>query len=410
MPHDESPQKPHAVETPPLASGTVRRRYEAMAQSGEIAPDASQAALADQLDRLIDALAKPATKNGNGALRWLRARGTAAGSPRGLYIWGGVGRGKTLLMDLFFAEAPVKAKRRVHFHAFMGDVHDRIAARRGRAKSGGKGRADPIAAVADEIASETALLCFDEFAVYDIADAMILGRLFAKLFAHGLVVVATTNVAPDDLYKDGLNRTLFLPFIALIKERMAAFHLDAPRDYRLDAAGGERRYITPLGPEADACLDAHFRHFAGGAKGERAELHNKGRRIVVPLAAGAVARFSFDNLCGLPLGAGDYLKVAGAFRILIIADIPILSPARRDEAKRLINLVDTLYDKRVRVIVSADAEPHALWQGEDGAETFEFARTASRLIEMRSDSYWENAGAPAPETKKAQAVRPGPLQ
>ncbi len=391
-------------------SHTVRRRYEAMALSGEIAPDASQAALADQLDRLIAALKKSARDNGNGALGWLLSRGAKAEPPRGLYIWGGVGRGKTLLMDLFFATAPVEAKRRVHFHEFMGDVHDRINARRRLAKSDGKSIAEPIAAVARQLAAETKLLCFDEFAVYDIADAMILGRLFSKLFAKGVVVVATTNVAPDDLYKDGLNRALFLPFIALLKERMTVFHLDAPRDYRLDAAGGERRYVMPLGPEADACLDAHFHYFCGGDGGARAELHNKGRRIVVPLAAGGAARFSFDDLCGRPLGAGDYLKVAEAFHTVIVAGIPILAAARRNEAKRLINLVDTFYDKRVRLIVSAEAEPHALWEGKDGAETFEFARTASRLVEMRSDSYWENAGAPSPETKKAQAVRPGPLE
>ncbi len=389
----------------------MRQRYEALAESGEIAPDASQAALADELDRLIGELASAPRKNGNGALGWLRGRSRAgSAAPRGLYIWGGVGRGKTLLMDLFFAAAPVKAKRRSHFHEFMGDVHDRIAAHRRRSKSEGKSRSDPIAAVANEIASETSLLCFDEFAVYDIADAMILGRLFSKLFAKGFVVVATTNVALDDLYKDGLNRALFLPFIALLKERMIDFHLDAPRDYRLDSTGSERRYVTPLGPEAGACLDAHFRYFAHGAKGAPTEIHNKGRRIVVPEAAGEVARFSFEDLCGRPLGAGDYLKVADAFRTVIVAGIPILSPARRNEVKRLINLVDTLYDKRVRLIASAEAEPHELWEGKDGTEAFEFARTASRLIEMRSDSYWESAGAPAPETKKAQAVKPGPFE
>ncbi len=395
---------------------TVRRRYEAMARSGEIEPDASQAALADGLDGLIGALAERRSRSGNGALRWLRTRSRKSG-PRGLYIWGGVGRGKTLLMDLFFAAAPLARKRRAHFHEFMADGHDRIAAHRRRAKSEGKRAGDPIAAVADEIASETALLCFDEFAVYDIADAMILGRLFEKLFAHGLVVVATTNVAPDDLYKDGLNRALFFPFIALIKERMATFHLDAPRDYRLATGGTERRYATPLGPDADACLDAHFRRFSGRAKGAREELRNKGRRIVVPEAAAGVARFSFEDLCGRPLGASDFLKIADTFRTVLVADVPILSPARRNEAKRLINLVDTFYDRRVRLIVSAAAEPHELWEGKDGAEALEFARTASRLIEMRSDSYWEgaerrreSAEAAALEMKRAQAVRPGPSE
>jgi cell division protein ZapE len=367
-------------------SDAVKRRYEAMARSGGIVPDASQLSLAAALDVLVAALATR-RKSGNGALGWLRGRSGKTRPPRGLYIWGPVGRGKTLLMDLFFAAAPVKAKRRVHFHEFMGDVHDRIAALR-RAVRDKEKNGDPIAAVADAIAAEIVLLCFDEFAVYDIADAMILGRLFEKLFAHGVVVVATTNVAPDDLYKDGLNRALFLPFVALLKKQMEVFHLDTPRDYRLDASGGERRYVMPLGPEADACLDAHFNHFSGGAEGARKELHHKGRRIVVPLAAGGVARFSFEDICGRPLGAGDYLRIAAAFSTLILADIPILSSARRNEAKRLINLIDTLYDKRVRLIASAEAEPAELWKGKDGAETFEFQRTTSRLIEMRSDSYW----------------------
>jgi cell division protein ZapE len=387
-------------------SDTVKRRYEAMARSGGIVPDAAQLSLAETLDALIAALAAR-RKTGNGALRWLRGRSGRAHPLRGLYIFGPVGRGKTLLMDLFFAAAPVEARRRVHFHEFMGEVHDRIAALR-RAEKGKDKNGDTIAAVADAIASEIVLLCFDEFAVYDIADAMILGRLFEKLFARGVAVVATTNVAPDDLYKDGLNRALFLPFIALLKKHMEVFHLDAPRDYRLDAAGGERRYVTPLGPAADACLDAHFDHFAGGAEGVRRELHRKGRRILVPRAAEGVARFSFEDICGRPLGAGDYLKIADAFSTVIVADVPILSPARRNEVKRLINLIDTLYDRRVRLIASAEAEPAELWQGKDGAETFEFARTASRLIEMRSDAYWENAGERGPEMKKAQAVKPGP--
>ncbi len=394
-------------------SDTVRRRYEAMARSGDLMPDAAQFALADALDALAEGLRAKPRKTRGGLLGWLRGSAKAE-PPRGLYIWGSVGRGKTLLMDLFFEAAPVKAKRRAHFHEFMADVHDRIAAARSaphlgsisgantRSKSGGK-NGEPIAIVAEALAAEMTLLCFDEFAVYDIADAMILGRLFEKLFARNVVVVATTNVAPDDLYKDGLNRALFLPFIALLKAHMKIFHLDAPRDYRLDAAGSEPRYVSPLGPAADACLDAHFRRLSGGSDGTPRELQNRGRTILVPAAAGSVARFSFDDLCGRPLGAGDYRTVADTFSVLIVADIPILSAARRNEVKRLINLIDTLYDKGVRLIVSAEAEPHLLWQGTDGAETFEFARTASRLIEMRSDSYWEGAGVAA----AARALKAG---
>ena len=297
---------------------TVRRRYAALARSGEIAPDDRQRALAEALDALADALRERARGKANGGLGWLRARGGKAKPPRGLYIWGAVGRGKTLLMDLFFAAAPPRKKRRVHFHEFMGEVHERLgaarrAAKESGAKNGGSKSDNPIASVAGAIATEAELLCFDEFAVHDIADAMILGRLFTELFARGVVVVATTNVAPDDLYKDGLNRALFLPFIALLKKHMAVFHLDAQRDYRLDTEGSERRYVTPLGAEADACLDAHFRHLSGVAKGERVELRNKGRRIVVPESAGGVARFSFEDLCGRPLGAGDYSEGRGRF-------------------------------------------------------------------------------------------------
>ena len=370
---------------------TVRRRYEAMARSGEIVPDAAQGALADSLDALVTSLSGRRHRAGNGPLAWLRSMGASTPAPRGLYIWGDVGRGKTLLMDLFFEAASTQRKRRVHFHQFMGEVHDRIAALRAETKNGG----DPIAHVARALAAEIELLCFDEFAVYDIADAMILGRLFEQLFRRGVTVVATTNVAPVDLYKDGLNRALFLPFIALLKEHMAVFHLDAPRDYRLDSTGTERRYVTPLGPEADACLAAHFRHFSGVSRGTRLELLSKGRRLVVPEAAAGVARFSFGELCSRPLGAGDYLKIADTFRTIILSDVPILAPERRNEAKRLIALIDTLYDRHVRLIVSAEAEPDHLWQRRDGAEAFEFARTASRLIEMRSDAYWNAATASA---------------
>lgn len=388
---------------------TVRWRYEAMARAGEIVPDANQGALADALDALVASLGNRRRKAQNGPLAWLRSIGAGTRPPRGLYIWGGVGRGKTLLMDLFFRAAPTRRKRRVHFHQFMGEVHDRIEAFRRETKTGGTNGGDPIASAARALASEIELLCFDEFAVYDIADAMILGRLFEQLFRRGVTIVATTNVAPDDLYKDEFNRALFLPFIALLKEHMAVFHLDAPRDYRLDSAGTERRYVTPLGADAEACLAAHFRHLSGFAKGERLELPSKGRRLVVPEAAAGVARFSFADLCSAALGAGDYLRIAETFQTIILAGVPILASARRDEAKRLINLIDTLYDKRVRLIVSAEAEPADLWRGTDGAEALEFVRTASRLIEMRSDAYWSAATAMA-ETEKARAVGPGPLE
>jgi cell division protein ZapE len=232
---------------------------------------------------------------------------------------------------------------------------------------------------------------------------MILGRLFEQLFARNVTVVATSNLPPDDLYKDGLNRALFLPFIARLKERMPEFKLDAARDYRWDGHGDGPLYVTPLGPDADACLRAHFRRLTGVERGKPSSLAHLGHMILVPEAARGVARFSFGDLCSRPLGAGDYLKIAAAFHTIILADVPVLSPAERNEAKRLINLVDSLYDKRVRLIVSAAAEPGDLWQGTDGYETSEFARTASRLIEMRSESYWDEAGLPDREMKTARA-------
>ncbi len=382
--------------------GRVSARYEALAQSGAIVPDTVQRSLAVRLDTLGEAVeVRGKGPRQRGLLRML-FRKPKIQQPRGLYIWGGVGRGKTLLMDLFFDTVRTDRKRRVHFHRFMADTHDRIAAFRQRLKTGEAEGDDPIKPVAAGIASEIDLLCFDEFAVYDIADAMILGRLFQQLFKRGVVVVATSNVAPDDLYRNGLNRGLFLPFIDLLKEHMPVFHLDAPRDFRLDSEGAERRYVTPLGQDADACLDAHFRHITGRERGEPLEVANKGRRILVPEAAEGVARFEFEELCSRPLGATDYLRLTERFHTIILSDVPILSRERRNEAKRLIDLIDTIYDNRVRLIVSTEAEPHRLWQAKDGNEAFEFRRTASRLIEMRSDAYWATAGTER-DKKEAQA-------
>lgn len=380
---------------------SVRRQYEALVASGELMPDPRQQALADVLDALNVELAACAQKSKQSALGWLFAKGGKPAAQRGLYIWGGVGRGKTMLMDMFFRAAPASRKRRVHFHAFMAEVHERIESFRRKLKSGAAKGDDPIPPVATELAAEAQLLCFDEFSVTDIADAMILGRLFEQLFARNITVVATSNTAPDDLYKDGLNRALFLPFVARLKERMPEFHLAAARDYRLDEAAPGPLYITPLGPHADACLDAHFRRLTGAVRGKARNLSHKGHTIPVPEASGGVARFAFSDLCSRPLGAGDYLKIAAAFHTVILADVPVLHSSERNEAKRLINLVDTLYDSRVRLIVSAAAEPADLWQGTGGAESGEFARTASRLIEMRSDAYW-TAGAPE-EKKSARA-------
>lgn len=379
----------------------VRKRYEDLAAAGKVAPDAGQRALADALDRLLLSLDARAQR----AKRVLGRLLTGRSKPperQGLYIWGDVGRGKTLLMDIFYEAAPVPKKRRAHFHAFMADVHERLDVRRRDADAGKVKGNDPLAAVAASLASEIDLLCFDEFLVADIADAMILGRLFEGLFARGLVVVATSNNAPDDLYADGLNRALFLPFIALLEERLEVFHLDVPRDYRLGTPADRRRYIVPLGSDAVAAMDAHFLRLTGEAEGQRREIAHKGRRIVVPQAMDGVARFTFTDLCSRPLGAGDYRRIASAFSIVLIDAVPCLDDRHRNEAKRLIALVDVLYDARVRLVVSAEAEPHALWLGEDKSVSAEFARTASRLIEMRSDAWWGAASDAA--TKKARAI------
>lgn len=370
---------------------SVSRRYEALAEAGEIAPNAVQRQLAARLDRLVEDLAERRLGSKKSALGWLFSKRRAP--LRGLYIWGPVGRGKTLMMDLFFAAAPNERKRRVHFHAFMDDVHGRIAEFRRRLRDGEVKGDDPIAPVAADLAAETRLLCFDEFSVGDIADAMILGRLFEQLLGRGVVVVATSNVAIDRLYEGGLNRALFLPFIALLKQHMASFHLDAPEDFRAGKGGPEPLFLTLPGREAERRLTGHFRRLTGRERGERLELRNKGRRIVVPEAADGVARFHFDDLCARPLNASDYLKIAHAFHTLIVSDIPVLGPETRNEAKRFINLIDALYDRRVRLIASAAAAPGALWQGGGGAEGFEFARTASRLTEMQSPDYAERQGA-----------------
>jgi cell division protein ZapE len=307
--------------------------------------------------------------------------------PRGLYIHGPVGRGKTLLMDMFFDAVEGPCKRRVHFHAFMADVHARINQWRQARKRGEVAGQEPIAPVAADLAHEASLICFDEFSVRDIADAMILSRLFTALFTTGVVVVATSNVAPDELYENGLNRALFLPFIALIKERLEVVELNARTDYRLEKLRRAPVYYTPLGPKADAALDAAFLTLTGHERGEPIQLELLGRHLDVPQAIDGVARFDFDALCRRPLGAADYLRLAQRFHTLVLDRIPVIDARERNEAKRFIILIDALYDMRVKLIASAAAEPEALYSDAEGVEAFEFARTASRLFEMRSAEY-----------------------
>lgn len=359
------------------------RRYRVMVEGGEIAADSAQALAAEKLQLLANRLAQyePPAKTDFFSF-FTRRRGEV---PEGLYIFGSVGRGKTMLMDIFFETVPFEPKRRVHFHEFMADVHERIA----RAREGHKG--DPIPTVAREIAEESRLLCFDELHVTDIADAMILGRLFAGLFDHHVVVVATSNAAPQDLYRDGLNRPLFEPFIELVEEKMEVLQLEAATDYRLEKLQGRELYFTPADTRAQKAIRAAFERLTGQERGKPATLLVKGRKLEVPEAAMGVARFDFADLCRKPLGAGDYLAIAHAYHTLLIENVPVMGRANRNEARRFINLIDTLYDEGVRLVASAEAEPDMLYREGDGAELFE--RTASRLIEMRSQAYLAGTAA-----------------
>ena len=351
-------------------------RYRDLVEAREIEPDEAQRRAAERLDELSRALTT--WRPQRGFLSGLFGR-TAGEPPRGLYIYGAVGRGKTMLMDLFHDGVDFEPKHRVHFHAFMADVHERIAEVRRTAPG------DPIPAVARQIADQARLLCFDELHVTDIADAMILGRLFQGLFESHVVVVATSNARPMDLYRNGLNRQLFLPFVDLIEEHLDVLELVAAKDYRLEKLAGQRLYFSPADAAATAEMDKIWARLTGGQTGEASELEVKGRKVPVPRAAMGIARFSFSDLCEKPLGTIDYLHIARAYHTVFIDHIPVLSPQRRNEARRFINLIDTLYDDRVGLVVSADAEPDELFVKGDGAELFE--RTASRLTEMRSATY-----------------------
>ena len=380
------------VPTPvrPSAPGPLPA-YRARVASGALVPDQAQALAAETLQDLWRRVRgydpRPEAPDEGGFLsRFFRrksAEGAPEGTPNGLYLVGGVGRGKSMLMDLFFACAELGRKRRIHFHRFMQECHARIHAW----KKANPGDADPIPPLADTIAAEAALLCFDEFQVHDIADAMILGRLFTALFEQGVVVVATSNVEPDRLYESGLNRTLFLPFVDLLQERMEVVHLDARADFRLEKLAGSPVYHTPADTAAREALDRAFHTLSGQARGAPLTLHVKGHAVEIPQAAGGVARFRFSDLCDKPLGASDYLAIARRFHTVIVEGIPRMGFEQRNEAKRFITLIDTLYDSRVKLLASADAEAPHLYRAETGREAFEFGRTVSRLIEMRSEEY-----------------------
>lgn len=370
-----------------MPGDSVRARYNELANDGVIDVDIAQIELADRLDELNTRIGAARLAVSSSSLGWLFAKRASKDGPvRGLYIYGAVGRGKTMLMDFFFRACSEPRKRRAHFHDFMADVHDRIGDYRQKVKDGSVKDTDPIPPVAREIAAEAKVLCFDEFSVTDIADAMILSRLFKVLFEQRVVLVATSNVMPDNLYKDGLNRSLFVPFIDILKEYTDTANLDADQDYRLGKLSASTRYFTPIDKAGNEQMNALWQSIAG-ATPQPAEVEVKGRKVEVPKAGLGAARFDFDDLCAKPLGARDYLAIARAYHTVFIDDVPIMDQTKRNEAKRFINLIDTLYDSKTKLVVSAQAEPTALYQSSSGTEGFEFDRTASRLIEMRSDAW-----------------------
>ena len=385
----------------PVANLALRRA------AGEIHADPVQERIVLRLQSVHDQLTAMAAHPARPGLlaRWGLARAPKPVSgPHGLYIWGPVGRGKSMLMDLFFAEAKTAPKRRVHFHEFMAEVHERLDVWRKMSDADRKRSAwrvreagdDPIAPVAKQVAAEARLLCFDEFQVTQIADAMILARLFDAVFAHGVTVVATSNRQPDDLYKDGINRALFLPFIQRLKQRCNVVELVSARDYRLDRLVEAPVWYAPIGAGSAAALDMAWTRLTLGAEPQHCVLTIKGRKLEVAREAAGVARFTFEELCARPLGSIDYLTIAATFHTVILEGIPLLTPDRRNEAARFVSLIDALYEVRVKLVASAAAEPDRLYTDGDGA--FEFQRTASRLFEMRSGSYMAEERRSVPES------------
>ncbi len=369
-----------------LAPG-VMPAYRARIAAGSIVSDPAQGAAAERLQGLwvklrgYDPHPKAPPNGWVGKLLRRKPVDEAGDSPNGLYLVGDVGRGKSMLMDLFFEAADVPRKKRIHFHEFMQDAHRRFH----QIKRDNPNVDDPIPPLADMIAEEAALLCFDEFQVHDIVDAMILGRLFEALFARLVVVVATSNTLPDDLYRGKPGRDAFLPFIGMLKKHLDVLVLDAARDYRRERVHGLRAWHVPADRRADEALEHVFSELTAGVAPKQSTLTVSGRTLVVPLTAAGVARFDFQALCGVPLGPGDYLALATHFQTMIIDGIPRLSPDNFDEARRFVTLIDALYEHRVKLYASAAAMPDDLYRSGEGAAIFE--RTASRLEEMQSEAY-----------------------
>jgi cell division protein ZapE len=371
-------------------ASALQAAYDARLATGEIRPDAAQTDGLQALIRLENALAEaPATGRLKGLFRKPEAE-------RGVYLWGPVGRGKSMLMDLFFETVRIDKKRRTHFHVFMGEVHRLIGEWRAgdaaarKARFGQHKGDDPIVPVADLVAEGARLLCFDEFQVTDIADAMILGRLFEALFARGVTLVATSNRAPDGLYKDGINRQLFLPFIDLLKQRLEVVAVAGGHDYRLDRLRAAGTWFSPDDPDNRRSFEALWRDMLGPEEETGATLEVLGRKIMLPHASGGLVRATFASLCSVALGPNDYVALADHFHTVFLEDVPKLAANRREEARRFVILIDELYEAHVRLIVLAEAQPTELYPAGDGS--FEFERTASRLEEMRSADWLEERG------------------
>lgn len=376
------------MEPQPKVINDLQSHYDQLVSDGHIEADPTQIELIGHLDKLLEELGKKRLSRKSSALGWLFAKSYKLGETlKGLYIWGDVGRGKSMIMDMFFDLVPNERKRRVHFNDFMADAQERIHNHRKEFEAGKQKHEDPIPVIAETLAEETKVLCFDEFTVTDIADAMILGRLFETLFENGVIIVATSNVEPHNLYKNGLNRNIFLRFIDILVEHVDVFELTSRTDYRLEKLDQAQVYHSPLGDDATKAMNNAWKLLTGKDIGEPETLDVKGRELIVPQSTNGVARISFDQLCLEPRSALDYLALARRYHTILIEGIPVMQRESHNAAKRFILLIDTLYDNHVRIVISAQAKPETLYQAKSGTEAFEFKRTISRLHEMQSKEY-----------------------